>query len=110
MNIVATRTTALVAGIWLGFGSAIFQAWRESHSFDATTHAILWVSFLFAFFVAPIILFVIGLDYFRNAFRGFLGPIQIENFKAGGFRSLWWFFGIAVASAIYSLAESLNAI
>jgi hypothetical protein len=110
MKIVATRTTALFAGMWIGVGSAMFQAWREAHSLEATVHAISWGIFLSAFFIAPVILFVIGLDYFRNAFRDFLGPSHMESFKVVSFRSLWWFFGVAIASAIYSVAESLNAI
>ena len=103
MTIAATRFSAFLTGVWTALGMSAFEAWEQAQSQATSMHSLLFFTALVVFLFIPVVLFVIGPQYFRFAMAEFLTKEYWIAFKDSGVRGLWWFFGAAVAGATYSL-------
>jgi hypothetical protein len=87
MKIVATKSTAALAGLWSGAGALCFEAWVQySGAAGRGSQPVIFIVGLLPFFFIPTFMFVLG-----SSERGAL----IERiFQASG-RGVCWIAGAA---------------
>ncbi len=92
MRFDATPKTAGLTGIWSIIGVTAFDVWEKYYSLDVVTHNVVLLVALIIFFFAPVLVFVIGRQYFHVRLRE--GPTTHDNWaelKRVGGRMLCWF-------------------
>jgi predicted membrane protein len=62
MKIVATRTTALAAGVWTTLSLTLFDIWERSHYMSHQVSRVVYVAAALILWAVPAILFVVGFD------------------------------------------------
>ncbi len=100
--------------MWTALGLMPLEAWESSHVISKVAHTALFAFFGIVFFFAPVLLFVIGLKYFRLAWpwpTSLVTPEYWAEVRAISVRSGCWLFGAATAGAfIYCVVFAFHAI
>jgi hypothetical protein len=108
VKVTASRTTATIAGIWAALGASTTEALAPNFSGPFAN-----LVFSLVFFLVPIFLFVVGLDYhqrwkiasWRHPYRHRPYDRQYwREFKVVALRAICWFLGRAVSSLLFSYA------
>ena len=100
---VATRETAALSGMALGFGLVaydfIFGLFPLAPATKQWTTAIL----LILLFVVPVMLFVVGVRHFRFGWRDWGNGAHWPDLREVVFRGLFWLIGGGFAFAVASI-------
>jgi len=98
MKIVASRTTAFVAGAWTTLSLSLFDSWSRSHDMSPQMGRLLVLIAVLLFWGAPLVIFVFGFDRRRWKSDYMFGSEYQAEFPEMMKRGLFCFLGGLVCS------------
>ena len=106
---VATRVSATVSGVFLGFGMPALEAWQSATGATGNAAQVqVACALLFLFFI-PVLLFVAGTEYFGYGFKDMLRRPYWLALKEVAVRGICWLCGAGFAFAVMAAVGTLGA-
>jgi hypothetical protein len=97
-----TKATALTSGLLLGIAIPVLEFLLKSLGTSAQARNFIFLIFLCIFFVGPVLLFVVGTQYFRFGWRELVGKLYWSELWQVSIRALHWLIGAGLGFAILS--------
>jgi hypothetical protein len=107
MRIKPSPATAAVAGVWTATGMAVRSFLAEAHFLVGLPGYAITLLFVFVFIVAPVALFVFGLDARPPKLFQPLDSEEWGRFRAAMFRALCWFIAGGATLIVLSFVRRL---
>lgn len=103
----ASRIRAAISGLALGFITPLIDLIQRSTEFSPSLRNALVVSVVAAFFIAPVVLFVVGVDSFSQSATGEKRTLFCGVDRQIAIRAFCWFFGGGLAFAVLSAIHNI---
>src|SRR5438067_13748566 len=100
MKIIATRTTALVAGAWTALSFTLVDIWERSHYLSPQIRRAVYLGVVLILWVSPAVLFVVGFDRKRWDPNYVYEPGAQADYREVGMRTLFWVLGNVVCNLL----------
>lgn len=101
----ATRLSATGSGLVVGLGMPALQAWQSATGVVDESVQFQFVVALTLLFFVPVILFVVGLEYFAYGFKDMLCRPYWLTLKEITLRGICWLCGAGLAFAVLAAAR-----
>src|SRR5436305_385850 len=102
MKIAATTNTAILAGAWSGIGLSLLETATRNHPLSAVMDRLAHVAGVLVFFVAPVPIFVFGVDDGRWQLGNVLTREYWREYPQLCLRVISWFLAGAASVIVYS--------
>jgi len=101
MQIVATKLTAALTGVWTILGMGAYLTLADHWNLDSVSYTVGFFATGTVFFFLPCLLFVAGLQWLKFGVRDIPTARYWRAFGQACIRGLCWFVGAGLFSVVY---------